>query len=435
METDISTQKNTTMLGTLQLSVQQKRQNNKFCKQLKRRKQKQEQKVESVGDEIHTNAELGKVNKQEQQIYKAQKAYKGAARELEARPCGSGKLNIAENVQNIPRSIDSVKTAKVLKTESMQVDISRSDGKVNKRKRGREAEVRRKLKKIKPKNNRQGNTIVQKEKLETSALTRKQRRNRKKNNSKKNKFSHLFLNIGKGKGSVGLTVSATDGKEPETNSLMSVKSISNAVKSPSLMPSSENTNMHIKRKTAVQNLKVCCKQQKVSALRKSVLNQMKSKRLSTKKLKTESKGRIVAGHVNIRDTSRNLFDDEDNTQDNSDEDGIQDMFCNENCISLSDSSDTAHLKIPCPADKMQGKGKSLDRNKPLSIAEKAREKLNAARFRYLNEQLYTSTGKEALEMFQDDPEAFQVYHHGFQSQVSRWPLNPLDVIIEQLRSM
>ena len=181
----------------------------------------------------------------------------------------------------------------------------------------------------------------------------------------------------------------------------------------------------------MQNLEHCHKRQKLSGS-KSVQNVTK---LNLKIQNAKSKTRVGhQQHPDIRYNSLNLSDEEEHSQDTSDEDDtqLQDVLCNKN-ISLSDCSDTEILM--CPVDKIQEKDTSLGRNKLPSIAEKAREKLNAARFRYLNEQLYTSTGKEALEMFQDDPEAFQVYHHGFQSQVSRWPVNPLDVIIKQLGKM
>ncbi|XP_046853237.1 ribosomal RNA-processing protein 8-like [Xenia sp. Carnegie-2017] len=33
-------------------------------------------------------------------------------------------------------------------------------------------------------------------------------------------------------------------------------------------------------------------------------------------------------------------------------------------------------------------------------------------------------------MFQCEPELFTIYHQGFSSQVNKWPINPLDVIIK-----
>ena len=71
---------------------------------------------------------------------------------------------------------------------------------------------------------------------------------------------------------------------------------------------------------------------------------------------------------------------------------------------------------------------------PESLLEKSRKKLSAARFRYLNEQLYTTTGSEAFQMFRKDKEAFQVYHDGFQGQVEKWPVNPVDLIIDDIKS-
>ena len=71
---------------------------------------------------------------------------------------------------------------------------------------------------------------------------------------------------------------------------------------------------------------------------------------------------------------------------------------------------------------------------PESLLEKSRKKLSAARFRYLNEQLYTTTGSEAFQMFSKDKEAFKVYHDGFQGQVEKWPVNPVDLIIDDIKS-
>ena len=71
--------------------------------------------------------------------------------------------------------------------------------------------------------------------------------------------------------------------------------------------------------------------------------------------------------------------------------------------------------------------------KPQSLREKMMEKLNSARFRYLNEQLYTQCSEEGLRLFEGDPEAFTVYHEGFQSQVTKWPVNPVDQVISYIQ--
>lgn len=67
-----------------------------------------------------------------------------------------------------------------------------------------------------------------------------------------------------------------------------------------------------------------------------------------------------------------------------------------------------------------------------TLKDKVTAKLSSARFRYLNEQLYTQTGQESYRLFAEDKEAFRVYHDGFQSQVEKWPSNPLDSIIKYI---
>ncbi|XP_062577493.1 ribosomal RNA-processing protein 8-like [Saccostrea cucullata] len=73
--------------------------------------------------------------------------------------------------------------------------------------------------------------------------------------------------------------------------------------------------------------------------------------------------------------------------------------------------------------------------RPQSLKERLMEQLNSARFRYINEQLYTHSGHEAQEMFEEDEEAFQVYHQGFQTQVNKWPVNPVDMIIQDIKKL
>lgn len=55
-----------------------------------------------------------------------------------------------------------------------------------------------------------------------------------------------------------------------------------------------------------------------------------------------------------------------------------------------------------------------------------REKLISARFRHLNETLYTKPSAQAFHLFEESPEMFQEYHEGFRRQVNVWPENPVD---------
>jgi ribosomal RNA-processing protein 8 len=90
------------------------------------------------------------------------------------------------------------------------------------------------------------------------------------------------------------------------------------------------------------------------------------------------------------------------------------------------------------------KSKSKDAVKPLETPKTAttpkltplqasmREKLVSARFRHLNETLYTRPSDEAYRLFADSPEMFEQYHEGFRRQVAVWPENPVDGYISEV---
>ncbi|EME43814.1 hypothetical protein DOTSEDRAFT_171685 [Dothistroma septosporum NZE10] len=63
-----------------------------------------------------------------------------------------------------------------------------------------------------------------------------------------------------------------------------------------------------------------------------------------------------------------------------------------------------------------------------------RQKLVSARFRHLNQTLYTEPSAKALELFAQNPEMFEDYHLGFRQQVQVWPQNPVDTFISTIRA-
>ncbi|XP_058040729.1 ribosomal RNA-processing protein 8 isoform X3 [Ahaetulla prasina] len=73
-------------------------------------------------------------------------------------------------------------------------------------------------------------------------------------------------------------------------------------------------------------------------------------------------------------------------------------------------------------------GLTLDTEVPgrqaLSLRQRLESRLDAARFRYINQLLYTRSSREAAQLFQEDPEALAVYHRGFALQAARWPERP-----------
>ena len=64
-----------------------------------------------------------------------------------------------------------------------------------------------------------------------------------------------------------------------------------------------------------------------------------------------------------------------------------------------------------------------------------RDSLKGARFRFLNEKLYSITSQEAIEHFRKHPDDYKHYHEGFRAQVAHWPFNPVDLIIKKIKKL
>lgn len=69
------------------------------------------------------------------------------------------------------------------------------------------------------------------------------------------------------------------------------------------------------------------------------------------------------------------------------------------------------------------------------LQAKMRDKLTSARFRHLNETLYTSPSSASLDLFTASPNLFAEYHAGFAQQVKEsWPENPVDSYIRDIKA-
>lgn len=66
------------------------------------------------------------------------------------------------------------------------------------------------------------------------------------------------------------------------------------------------------------------------------------------------------------------------------------------------------------------------------LQQKMMAKLSGLRFRWINEQLYTTSSDEAFRLLQEQPLLFKEYHDGFRLQVLSWPENPVNVFVSQL---
>ncbi|KAL9645506.1 hypothetical protein ABK040_000571 [Willaertia magna] len=68
------------------------------------------------------------------------------------------------------------------------------------------------------------------------------------------------------------------------------------------------------------------------------------------------------------------------------------------------------------------------------LQEEFSDKLKTAKFRYLNEKLYTTTGHEAKVLFEKDPSLFKIYHEGYKHSMQKWPYQPIKHMIDYLQS-
>jgi ribosomal RNA-processing protein 8 len=96
----------------------------------------------------------------------------------------------------------------------------------------------------------------------------------------------------------------------------------------------------------------------------------------------------------------------------------------------TEESKNVQVAAPKPSQPLKP-AKAAPQLTPLQAA--MRQKLISARFRHLNQTLYTSPSANALQLFSDNPEMFHEYHEGFRRQVEVWPENPVDSYIKQIR--
>ncbi|KAL9610554.1 MAG: hypothetical protein Q9167_004735, partial [Letrouitia subvulpina] len=67
------------------------------------------------------------------------------------------------------------------------------------------------------------------------------------------------------------------------------------------------------------------------------------------------------------------------------------------------------------------------------LQQSMKSKLVSARFRHLNQTLYTIPSQQASKLFSSTPGAYNSYHAGFRAQVAVWPQNPIDQFIEDVK--
>ena len=95
--------------------------------------------------------------------------------------------------------------------------------------------------------------------------------------------------------------------------------------------------------------------------------------------------------------------------------------------SAPDSSSSA-AKVPPP-----GPAAPLTTSKLTPLQMKMRSRIVSARFRHLNQTLYTTPSAQASALFSNTPSAYTSYHDGFRAQVAIWPQNPVNTFIADVK--
>lgn len=101
----------------------------------------------------------------------------------------------------------------------------------------------------------------------------------------------------------------------------------------------------------------------------------------------------------------------------------------------SDAKTTQNWPGPHPHAQLERIAVDNKTQRGSSLQQAFKARLSGSRFRLLNEELYTNTSSFSFERFQKDPTLFEEYHQGFRHQVESWPVNPVDLIVSNLRSV
>lgn len=62
----------------------------------------------------------------------------------------------------------------------------------------------------------------------------------------------------------------------------------------------------------------------------------------------------------------------------------------------------------------------------LSTFDILEKKMETAKFRFINEKLYTTTSKQAQDMYKSDPSLFEAYQTGYKEAMKDWPFDPIE---------
>ena len=103
----------------------------------------------------------------------------------------------------------------------------------------------------------------------------------------------------------------------------------------------------------------------------------------------------------------------------------------ENPDIMQDQDVTKSAKLPKTPE---SPSLSIPSTKLTPLQQRMAAKLTSARFRHLNQTLYTSPSDQAMRLFADSPQNYTSYHAGFRAQVAVWPQNPVQALMEDIKA-
>ncbi|OWB61684.1 hypothetical protein B5S29_g2584 [[Candida] boidinii] len=150
---------------------------------------------------------------------------------------------------------------------------------------------------------------------------------------------------------------------------------------------------------------------------------------SSKPSKNQQKKASRKGKLNDKKKEdKKIKDKKNDKNDKKDKKDTNDKKRKLDQVDQNDQNDQNDQKI----DKVEDT-RIIKTNKKLTpLQEKMMFKLSGSRFRWINEQLYTITSQDAMNLIKDQPNLFDEYHNGFKSQVESWPENPVDNFVNKI---
>lgn len=274
--------------------------------------------------------------------------------------------------------------------------------------------------------------------LDTGTLTRKQWRNKMKN---KKKCTNKYLLNGESKQAVKPAIMVCQSPEEEGQKVMS--DIHHEIKVAKTQPPTQKHNKHREDGRKSQKRKKVQEVNKITPVLNTDTPKDCNNIMNFTKMGEKNKG---GSHVSaaaqelkqVMDTAqaeKKEVQHPEPVKRRKREESKEQTLRKEKLRRLLQSVATGQQENPLEQQREEANPQAheIPTDRSSALRSRMEQRLESARFRYINEMLYTTTSGDAKRMFRQDPDAFGIYHRGFTAQVQRWPANPVDAIISYIQ--